>query len=465
MNKLMKHFCIFILAFVVAFSSMNMTAFQGNIAYAAEKSITRSTQIVCNNSAKIKVPKGFKKCKFSSSNPKVATVNAKGKVKAIRLGVTTITVKSGTKKKKYKLTVIPSSKRDINLAQTASLLDQNISLKIASNKYDLSQVKVKINETDGRGAFDANGKCPQIENDGYYIFTISYGTWAKEVDIYVYSADSIFYGLVYPGESDQLPTIGVTYSYTDFIEENVTPSDLEKLGIELYVDNQPVKDQMSYSLGVHTFCIKQGDYEYTRSISLHYDILTILEKQDATGVRPECKEVLDTIFSIINQIITPNMTDEQKVKAIHDYLIYNANYYNNGDYSNAEPWAYGAEGVLLHHEGVCASYAYAFLFLAKCAGLDCDYLVGDVTKSNAGHAWNSVKVDGEWYYIDCTWDDPTGGGAERYKYYLSKELWPDHIMEEGDDSSTIWEYAEGFGDFEAALTGHYYNQSDEPILY
>ncbi len=456
MNKLMKHFCIFIPAFVVAFSSMNMTAFQGNIAYAAEKSITRSTQIVCNNSAKIKVPKGFKKCKFSSSNPKVATVNAEGKVKTIRLGVTTITVKSGTKKKKYKLTVIPSSKRDINLEQTAFLVGQNVSLKIASNKYDLSQVKAKITETDNWEAFDANGKCPQIYGD-YLSFTISYGTWAKEVNINVYNAGIIFDRLVYPEENDQFPTIGVTYSYTDFIEENVSPSDLEKSGIELYVDNQPVKDQMSYSPGVHTFCIKQGDYEYTRSISLHYDIQTILEKQDTTGVRPECKEVLDTIFSIVNQIITPNMTDEQKVKAIHDYLIYNANYYNNGDYSNAERWAYGAEGVLLHHEGVCASYADAFLFLANCAGLDCDYCVGDCEGDN--HAWNSVKVDGEWYYIDCTWDDPVGGGYEGYEYYLSKELWPDHILEEVSDLSSDF-------DFERALTGEWYIQSgDDPILY
>ncbi len=48
----------------------------------------------------MKAPSGYKNCKYSSTNPKVASIDAKGKLKALRLGVTTITVKSGTKKEK-----------------------------------------------------------------------------------------------------------------------------------------------------------------------------------------------------------------------------------------------------------------------------------------------------------------------------------------------------------------------------
>ena len=100
------------------------------------------------------------------------------------------------------------------------------------------------------------------------------------------------------------------------------------------------------------------------------------------------------------------MGEEEKVKAIHDYLIYHANYVNNGDYSTAENWAYGAGGVLLHKEGVCQSYAFAFYMMAISAGLECRFVSG--TADGGGHAWNQVKVNGKWYYIDCTWDDPVG---------------------------------------------------------
>ena len=127
------------------------------------------------------------------------------------------------------------------------------------------------------------------------------------------------------------------------------------------------------------------------------------------------------------------MGEEEKVKAIHDYLIYHANYVNNGDYSTAESWAYGAGGVLLHKEGVCQSYAFAFYMMAISAGLECRFVSG--TADGGGHAWNQVKVNGKWYYIDCTWDDPVGGGYENYKYYLSESLWADHIAE---TAKKIW---------------------------
>ena len=188
-----------------------------------------------------------------------------------------------------------------------------------------------------------------------------------------------------------------------------------------------------------------GSYEYKQTLSLHYSIEKILQTRNTTGVDADGKEVLDEAFKVLDQIITPGMTEEQKVKAIHDYLIYHANYVNNGDYGNAEKWAYGAGGVLLHKEGVCQSYAIAFYIMATAAGLDCHYVTG--TANGGGHAWDQVKVDGKWYYIDCTWDDPIvnghSGGGEGYEYYLSETLWSDHILDEvkdlAEESYLMWE--------------------------
>ena len=45
--------------------------------------------------------------------------------------------------------------------------------------------------------------------------------------------------------------------------------------------------------------------------------------------------------------------------------------------------------------------------MAISAGLECRFVSG--TADGGGHAWNQVKVNRKWYYIDCTWDDPVGG--------------------------------------------------------
>lgn len=46
---------------------------------------------------------------------------------------------------------------------------------------------------------------------------------------------------------------------------------------------------------------------------------------------------------------------------------------------------------------------------------------GSATNSlgvNVLHTWNMVKVDGNWYHVDITWDDPTGANTLRYTYFL-----------------------------------------------
>lgn len=58
--------------------------------------------------------------------------------------------------------------------------------------------------------------------------------------------------------------------------------------------------------------------------------------------------------------------------------------------------------------GVCQAYALAFLALGKAAGLEVDM----VTSTAMDHAWNHVRVDGVWYHVDVTRDDPIVVGEE-----------------------------------------------------
>ena len=108
---------------------------------------------------------------------------------------------------------------------------------------------------------------------------------------------------------------------------------------------------------------------------------------------------------IIKKIINNGMSDFDKVKAINDYMIKNVSYDTENYKKNSIPYeSYTALGAMEKKVAVCAGYAKMFKILASCAGLEATYVSGDTPYG--GHAWNQVKVDGKWYNIDVTWNDP-----------------------------------------------------------
>lgn len=138
--------------------------------------------------------------------------------------------------------------------------------------------------------------------------------------------------------------------------------------------------------------------------------------------------------NIVNQIITKNMSEFDKAKTIHDYIIMNVDY----DYANylndtIPSQSYKALGALKYKYAVCAGYAKTFQLLCQLAGLECTYVTGDTPSGS--HAWNQVKIDGKWYNVDTTWDDPVSLEKKfddhrynRYSYFLISDelMYKDH---------------------------------------
>lgn len=157
-----------------------------------------------------------------------------------------------------------------------------------------------------------------------------------------------------------------------------------------------------------------------------YETYTEADESDVTTVAGK-------VNSIIASEITPSMSDYSRALALHDWLIYNANY----DYTLTHS---DAAGVLLYGTGVCDSYARAYLMLATAAGLDCMIVSGtagdDADSANWGnHAWNLVNLGGSWYHVDCTWDDPNTGGYEQHVYFCvdDETMKKDHHWNTPDD--------------------------------
>lgn len=98
------------------------------------------------------------------------------------------------------------------------------------------------------------------------------------------------------------------------------------------------------------------------------------------------------------------MTEEQKIRAAHDYLIYNCSYADDWSTNRANT-AYGA---LVYHEAQCSGYSRAFKALCDSIDLECLYIHANQSALNPDHQWNMVKLNGEWYFIDVQGNDSVG---------------------------------------------------------
>ncbi|RAP74512.1 S-layer homology domain-containing protein [Paenibacillus montanisoli] len=133
--------------------------------------------------------------------------------------------------------------------------------------------------------------------------------------------------------------------------------------------------------------------------------------------------------AVLAEILTPGMTEYERELAIHDYILLNTAYdYDNFVSGTVPPESYTVYGVLFGGIAVCQGYAGTADLLLSMAGIESSIVVG--TANGGTHAWNKVKIGGEYYNLDVTWDDPVPDveGRRTYGYFnvTDEELRRDH---------------------------------------
>lgn len=102
--------------------------------------------------------------------------------------------------------------------------------------------------------------------------------------------------------------------------------------------------------------------------------------------------------------IDPAWSDFDKAQVLHDYLVRTCQYsLQVASGGSSEPAFHSAVSALTGSKTtVCQGYALAYKLLLKRCGIDAVY----VSSREMSHGWNLVNLDGAWYHVDVTWDDP-----------------------------------------------------------
>jgi putative cell wall-binding protein len=190
--------------------------------------------------------------------------------------------------------------------------------------------------------------------------------------------------------------------------------------LELYVDSY---DSAKYNLNntINEIEINSPDAYggYKKSYSSAYinqnpvKIELTFEYYDTQNNLIKKQNEIDTkINQIISSIITTSMTDYEKELALHDYLVNNCQYDPRviaGNTPDNSDDTYNAYGALINNVAVCQGYADAMYRLLKAVGIESTMVSGTASngEKTEDHAWNIVKIGGQYYQLDSTWDDPT----------------------------------------------------------
>ncbi|MCM1132309.1 MAG: hypothetical protein NC340_02445 [Ruminococcus flavefaciens] len=155
-----------------------------------------------------------------------------------------------------------------------------------------------------------------------------------------------------------------------------------------------------------------------------YYAATVTDGSEISLGRPEWFEwddvpvMYDELVSAGDELIAgiPDGSDYEKILYVHDYIIEHTVYDKEAAEADSTKLAGTSYGCLVQGSAVCEGYAEAFQYIMNRIGIEC----GICTGSN--HAWNYVNVNGEYYWIDLTWDDNENTPPQHTFFLFNEEM-------------------------------------------
>lgn len=191
----------------------------------------------------------------------------------------------------------------------------------------------------------------------------------------------------------------------------VTPTPQPELTITLPIENENKEK-----------CIQMPSKHYETAKQM-YDNKAIVEafkNKDASLLDDKQLAIYEKCCEVIQKLITDSMTDYEKELAIHDYLIQWASYDEAAliDEDNASKDSDNPYGLLIKQTSICSGYTTTFQLFMDLLDIPCISIQGNSFVFGVDHledhAWNMVQLEGDWYYVDITWDDQVYGDGKEH---------------------------------------------------
>jgi len=121
-------------------------------------------------------------------------------------------------------------------------------------------------------------------------------------------------------------------------------------------------------------------------------------RMDAAEYETKCEAL-----ALVCASMAASGTEYERELALHDALV------RLCDYTDTGPEIGTAYGALVEKKASCEGYAKAMLLLLELSGISSGVIIGEAVNPDGqpgGHAWNKVFIEGAWYHLDATWNDP-----------------------------------------------------------
>ena len=231
--------------------------------------------------------------------------------------------------------------------------------------------------------------------------------------------EQIWYGEIEQALGEMTDTVKLS---TEPIEQGLDEQDIDRIFQCVLIDHP----EIFYTTGYTYTKYSRGD----RTVGIDFAGTYSLPKEEAVNKAEEIRGRASEWLSDI----TTDASEYDKVKAVYEKIIFSTDYdLNASDNQNIA-------SVFLGNSSVCQGYAKATQYLLNHLGVMCTLVQGTVDTGEA-HAWNLVRVDGDYYYVDTTWGDASyrmedGSGQEElpeinydYLCVTTQELLRTHCIE------------------------------------
>lgn len=231
--------------------------------------------------------------------------------------------------------------------------------------------------------------------------------------------EQIWYGEIEQALGEMTDTVKLS---TEPIGQGLDEQDIDRIFQCVLIDHP----EIFYTTGYTYTKYSRGD----RTVGIDFAGTYSLPREEAVNKAEEIRERASEWLSDIPS----DASEYDKVKAVYEKIIFSTDYdLNASDNQNIA-------SVFLGNSSVCQGYAKATQYLLNHLGVMCTLVQGTVDTGEA-HAWNLVRVDGDYYYVDTTWGDASyrmedGSGQEElpeinydYLCVTTQELLRTHRIE------------------------------------